>query len=153
MMEPDFINWFKNRLEFLIFDEIHVYHSLYGAHVANIVRRIKKIKSDVKLIGASATVDDPYNFGRKFFGVEKVKVITPSSSDICELNSYEYYYFIRSRINVPSLSVYIQTAMFLGHSLIPRGKKMFFFFDSRDLAYRATQQLLDAESMNYGCLE
>jgi len=146
LMDPNFNKWFRDRLEFLVFDEIHVYHSIYGAHVANIVRRIKAVKDDIKLIGVSATIDDPQNFGRKFFEASNIRVISPSSRDIRQLPHHEYYYFIRSRLNSAPLSVYIQTAMFLGHSLIPRGKKMLFFFDSRDLVYRARNQLIDAES-------
>jgi len=146
LMDPNFSRWFKDRLEFLVFDEIHVYHSIYGAHIANIVRRIKAMKEDTKLIGVSATIDDPHNFGQKFFNISNIKVISPSSQDIRQLPHHEYYYFVRSRLNATPLSVYIQIAMFLGHSLIPRGKKMLVFFDSRDLVYRARNQLIDAEN-------
>jgi len=123
-----------------------VYQSIYGAHIANIVRRIKAMKEDIKLIGVSATIDNPHNFGQKFFNVSNIKVISPSSRDIRQLPHHEYYYFVRSRLNATPLSVYIQIAMFLGHSLIPRSKKMLVFFDSRDLVYRARNQLIDAEN-------
>ena len=146
LMDPNFNEWFKDRLEFLVFDEIHVYHSIYGAHIANIVKRIKAVRDGIKLIGVSATIDDPQNFGQKFFDASNIRVISPSSRDRRQLPHHEYYYFIRSKLNAAPLSVYIQTAMFLGHSLIPRGKQMLFFFDSRDLVYRARNQLLDAEN-------
>ena len=148
LMEPNFVEFFKKRLRFVVFDEIHVYHSIYGAHAANIVRRLKEmIPRRIKFIGASATIDNPEIFGKKFFGERKVNVISPKENDRKKLEAKEHYYFIRSYPNL-TLSTYIQLAMLLGHSFLPRNKKMFFFFDSRDLVYRATNQLKDAEAKN-----
>ena len=146
MMDPRFITWFSNKLAFLVLDEMHVYHSLYGIHVANILRRLRKISCKTRFIGSSATIDNPYEFGSKLFGSNNLKVIEPSKRDMKDLDSYEYYYFIRSGLNAATLSTYIQLAMLLGHSVIPRGERMITFFDSRDLVYRSTKQISDAEN-------
>lgn len=149
--DPDFRKFISKRLKFVVFDEIHVYHGMYGNHVSHVVRRIKDLVRDSAVfIGASATIDSPEEFAKKFFQVSSAIPIEPLEEDKTDIINgkqlYEHYYFIKAPENVYELSTYIQTAMFLGHSFIPDGKRALFFFDSRDLVYRATKQLVDAES-------
>jgi ATP-dependent helicase YprA (DUF1998 family) len=141
--------WTKTRV--LVVDEIHAYYSLYGAHTSQIIKRarekIGKLSGkDVQFIGASATIDDPGRFGRKFFGVSNIAVIEPDSSDRLESRAMEHYFFIQSRDRPGTLSTYLQTAMLVGHSILPPRKRSISFFDSLDILYRAHQQLLDADT-------
>lgn len=146
LMSPVYADWLRSNLDVMVFDEVHSYRSIYGAHVANIVRRIKNMRPGVKLVGVSATIDSPQTFGSKFFDEENVTVIQPEATDK-ELSGFsEHFYFIRTAADQEPASVYVQTAMFLGHSIIPPGKRMYFFFDSTEMVHRSTQQLIDAET-------
>ncbi len=55
-------NLFSN-LEYVVLDEIHVYRGVFGSHVANVIRRLRRIchfyGSDPKFICCSATIANP----------------------------------------------------------------------------------------------
>jgi len=76
--ENDWRTFFKN-LKFVVVDELHVYNGLFGAHVAFIMRRLRRIcaavgNRKVKFISCSATVANPEEHMRTIFGVDKVKL-------------------------------------------------------------------------------
>ncbi len=60
---------FFRRLKYIIIDEAHMYRGVFGSHVANLMRRLRRIcahyGADPVFIGASATSSDPgRSFGR-----------------------------------------------------------------------------------------
>lgn len=61
-------NFFEN-LKFIILDESHIYHGIFGSHVANVIRRLKRILSIYHLkpiyICTSATIGNPIEFMQK----------------------------------------------------------------------------------------
>ena len=73
-------NWeelFKN-LSFIVLDEVHTYRGIFGSHVNQIIKRLKRI---CQLYGArpqfillSATVSNPQEFGQSLIG-EKIEVV------------------------------------------------------------------------------
>ncbi|CAI6337691.1 unnamed protein product [Periconia digitata] len=70
---------FLINLKFVVVDELHVYNGLFGAHVALIMRRLRRIcaalgNEDVKFISCSATVANPEDHMKKIFGVDEVKL-------------------------------------------------------------------------------
>ena len=78
-------NWeglFKN-LAFVILDEIHTYRGIFGSHVNQIIRRLKRLcelyGSRPQFILLSATVNNPREFGESLIE-EKVEVIDTSGS-------------------------------------------------------------------------
>lgn len=56
------VNFFKN-LKFIVLDEIHVYRGVFGSHIANLMRRLKRITkfygATVQFIMTSATIGNP----------------------------------------------------------------------------------------------
>lgn len=65
---PAWSKFFK-RLRYVVIDEAHSYRGVFGAHVANLIRRLRRIcahySSNPIFIGASATSSDPEeSFGR-----------------------------------------------------------------------------------------
>ena len=62
---PHHTKWFKlfENLEYVVIDELHTYRGLFGSHVANVVRRLRRIcnhyGSDPTFICASATIANP----------------------------------------------------------------------------------------------
>ena len=68
---------FLKNLKYVVMDELHVYNGLFGAHVAFIMRRLRRIcaalgNRHVKFISCSATVANPEDHMKTIFGVEEV---------------------------------------------------------------------------------
>ena len=71
---------FLKNLKFVVVDELHVYNGLFGAHVAFIMRRLRRIcaavgNRKVKFISCSATVANPEEHMRTIFGLDDVKLV------------------------------------------------------------------------------
>jgi DEAD/DEAH box helicase domain-containing protein len=62
---PHHTKWFKlfENLRFVVIDELHTYRGLFGSHVANVIRRLRRVcrhyGSDPVFICASATIANP----------------------------------------------------------------------------------------------
>lgn len=73
---PHHTKWvqlFEN-LRFIVVDEIHTYRGVFGSHVANVMRRLKRIcrfyGSHPQFICSSATIANPRELAEKLFGEE-----------------------------------------------------------------------------------
>lgn len=71
---PHHTKWyslFKN-LKYIIIDEIHIYRGVFGSHLANIIRRLKRIcnfyGSHPQFICCSATIANPSELSQKILG-------------------------------------------------------------------------------------
>jgi DEAD/DEAH box helicase domain-containing protein len=57
---------FLENLKYVILDEAHIYHGVFGSHVANVIRRLKRILSTFDcrpiFICTSATIGNPVSF-------------------------------------------------------------------------------------------
>jgi len=77
---PHHTKWVKlfENLEFIVIDEVHSYRGVFGSHVANVIRRLKRIckfyGSNPKFICASATIANPKEHAEKLIG-EKISLI------------------------------------------------------------------------------
>ncbi len=62
---PHHTKWFKlfENLQFVVIDELHTYRGLFGSHVANVMRRLRRVcrhyGADPVFIFASATIANP----------------------------------------------------------------------------------------------
>jgi DEAD/DEAH box helicase domain-containing protein len=70
---------FLQNLRFVVVDELHVYNGLFGAHMAFIMRRLRRIcaalgNRHVKFISCSATVANPEEHMKTIFGIEDIKL-------------------------------------------------------------------------------
>jgi DEAD/DEAH box helicase domain-containing protein len=82
---PHHTNWdrvFKN-LHYIVIDEIHIYRGVLGSHLANAVRRLKRIAqfygSKPQFIMTSATISNPTEFSEKLIE-EPVSIIVEDGS-------------------------------------------------------------------------
>ena len=71
---------FLKNLKYVVVDELHVYNGLFGAHVALIMRRLRRIcaavgNRKVKFISCSATVANPEEHMRTIFGLDEVTLV------------------------------------------------------------------------------
>ncbi len=68
---PHHTDWadFLRNLRYLVIDEMHIYRGVFGSHVANVIRRLKRITnfygSKPQFILTSATIANPSEFARK----------------------------------------------------------------------------------------
>lgn len=145
------------RASTIVFDEVHLYTGLRGAHTANIAQNIETITEQPLLwLGSSATVDDPKRFATDLFPVPsgRVHAIEPPDSDYAtDHGDGEHYYFLKTADEGPgSSSMAIQQIMLLGHALLERDDnergKLLSFIDSTSQVNQMRVQLEDADREN-----
>jgi DEAD/DEAH box helicase domain-containing protein len=71
---------FLKNLKYVVVDELHVYNGLFGAHVALIMRRLRRIcaavgNRKVKFVSCSATVANPKEHMRTIFGLDDITLV------------------------------------------------------------------------------
>jgi DEAD/DEAH box helicase domain-containing protein len=77
---PNHDRWgdFLANLRFVVVDEAHVYRGVFGSHVANVLRRLRRLAggygTEPQLLLASATIANPGEFGAELLG-ERVTVV------------------------------------------------------------------------------
>ncbi|MBZ5751517.1 DEAD/DEAH box helicase [Metabacillus rhizolycopersici] len=66
------VSLFEN-LKYIVIDELHIYRGIFGSHVANVIRRLKRIcqfyGSDPQFICTSATIANPKGLAETLTGV------------------------------------------------------------------------------------
>lgn len=68
---PNHPKWIKflSNLKYVVIDEIHIYRGIFGSHMTNIIRRLKRIAnfygSDPIFICCSATISNPLELARQ----------------------------------------------------------------------------------------
>ena len=68
---PHHTSWarFLGNLNYIVLDEVHTYRGVFGSHVANVMRRLKRILSfygaHPQFVLASATIQNPLELARK----------------------------------------------------------------------------------------
>jgi len=74
---PKWIKFFSN-LTYIVIDEAHAYRGVFGSHVANVVRRLKRIAAfygaKPRFILCSATIGNPRELAESLIGEEVVLV-------------------------------------------------------------------------------
>ncbi len=72
---PHHTEWIKlfENLEFVVMDELHTYRGVFGSHVANLLRRLRRLcdfyGSKPKFLAASATISNPREHAEKITGL------------------------------------------------------------------------------------
>jgi DEAD/DEAH box helicase domain-containing protein len=73
---PHHTKWVKlfENLKYVVIDEIHMYRGVFGSHVANVIRRLKRVcefyGSRPQFICCSATIANPRELAQELFGEE-----------------------------------------------------------------------------------
>ncbi|MFD0587047.1 DEAD/DEAH box helicase [Paenibacillus sp. GCM10027627] len=86
---PHHTKWVKlfENIKFIVIDEVHAYRGVFGSHVANVIRRLKRIcrfyGSNPQFICASATIDNPKEHAERLIG-ETVKLIDNNGAPMGE---------------------------------------------------------------------
>ena len=76
-------NLFTN-LAVVVVDEAHVYRGVFGSHVANVLRRLRRVAaaygSEPRILMASATIANPVELAERLTGLEDVALIDNDGS-------------------------------------------------------------------------
>ena len=77
---PNHPKWIKflSNVKFIVIDEVHIYRGVFGSHVTNVIRRLKRIcrfyGSDPIFICCSATIGNPLELTEKIIETDAVLV-------------------------------------------------------------------------------
>lgn len=90
LTNPDMLHWgilpghrswrgFLRHLAFVVVDECHAYRGIFGSHVANLLRRLRRLSPDPVFVLASATSGDPASTAARLTGLD-VTAVTEDTS-------------------------------------------------------------------------
>lgn len=126
------INLFEN-LKYVIIDELHYYTGVFGSHMSNIMRRLKRIcnfyGSEPQFIMSSATISNPSELAEKIVE-EKVVLIDKSGAPHGE----KYLVFINPPVVNKKLGIrrsYISMAREITGILLKNGLSVITFANAR----------------------
>jgi len=132
---PHHTRWAKlfENLRYIVIDELHYYRGVYGSHLANILRRMKRIcsfyGSEPQFICSSATISNPR---------ELAETLTESSFVLVDRNGApsgeKYFVFYNPPVVNRHLGIrrsYINETRLLAVELIERGQQTLVFANNR----------------------
>ena len=105
---PYHASWssFFGRLKFVIIDEVHTYRGIMGSHMAQVLRRLRRIcahyGSSPQFLLSSATIAQPDDFIKKLTAVE-VEIITESGAP----QSGRHFLFLNPPAGAPATAAQI----------------------------------------------
>jgi DEAD/DEAH box helicase domain-containing protein len=75
---------FFTRLDAVVVDEAHVYRGVFGSHVGNVLRRLRRIAnaygSDPRFMLASATIANPVELAERLTGLDDIALVDEDGS-------------------------------------------------------------------------
>jgi ATP-dependent helicase YprA (DUF1998 family) len=152
-LNPKVESYIRN-IEGIVFDEVHLYNSLYGAHVANVIQRVEDFQEHNRpliKIASSATVSNPERFAAKlFYKDENTNVVLHDAHTDLDLETagVETLIFLRSPEGddvPPPQATLLQTAMAVERGILQPGDRTILFTESVDHVNRTSIQLRNAE--------
>lgn len=92
---PNHIKWitFFQNISYIVIDEVHYYRGIFGSHMANVFRRLRRILkhygSSPQFICCSATIGNPLDLSSRIIG-EKLELINENGAPSGEKNFVLY---------------------------------------------------------------
>ncbi|MEW6109158.1 MAG: DEAD/DEAH box helicase [Nitrospirota bacterium] len=111
---------FFRHLKYVIIDEIHTYRGVFGSHVAQVLRRLRRVcdyyESEPQFIAASATIANSENLAGELVGLP-FKIVDESGSPSAGkqfffINPIESPYGIATRLFVQCMKAGLRTIVF-----------------------------------------
>lgn len=145
---PHHTKWFKlfENLQFVVIDELHTYRGLFGSHVANVIRRLRRIcrhyGADPIFICASATIANPAELAERLIEAP-VELIDESGAP----RGRRHVVLVNPPVVNPQLGIRgssLLTAQRIGERLIRDGVQTIMFARSRTAVEVLTTYLREA---------
>jgi DEAD/DEAH box helicase domain-containing protein len=140
-----------HNLRYLVVDEAHVYRGVFGSHVGNVLRRLRRLArvygSDPQVLLATATIANPGELASSLSGVEATVVgddAAPRAERTVVLWNPE---LIDAELGLRASALGDASRLLAG--LVSRGLRTICFTKSRksaELIHRFTSQRVDAET-------
>jgi DEAD/DEAH box helicase domain-containing protein len=142
---PRWAKLFEN-LRFVIIDELHAYRGVFGSHLANIMRRLRRVcrhyGSDPTFICSSATIANPRELAERLIG-ESFELIDRSGAPRGE----KYFLFVNPPVVNRELGIrrsYLAETRRVAIEFLKRGLQLIVFAQSRLSTEILTTYLKDA---------
>jgi len=71
---------FLHRLDVVVVDEAHVYRGVFGSHVANVLRRLRRLAPQARFLMASATIANPVELAERLTGLDGIALVERDGS-------------------------------------------------------------------------
>ena len=132
---PHHTKWqrlFEN-LRYVVIDELHYYRGVFGSHLANVLRRLKRIArfygSEPQFICTSATIGNPAELATRILE-EDVYLVEENGAPAAE----KYLAFYNPPVVNPQLGIrqsYLNVTRRIAHTFLARGLQTIVFANSR----------------------
>ena len=132
---PHHTKWermFEN-LRYVVIDELHTYRGVFGSHLANVLRRLKRIArfygSRPQFICTSATIANPAELAAKLIE-EEVTLVDENGAPASE----KYFVFYNPPVVNPQLGIrrsYLNETRRISRTFLDRGLETIIFANSR----------------------
>ena len=132
---PHHTKWAKafENLRYIVIDELHSYRGVYGSHLANVLRRLKRIcefyGSSPQFICCSATIANPENWPRRSPGAT-FELVAENGAPSGE----KYVVFYNPPVVNKALGIrrgYLNETRRIARELLDRGQQTLVFANSR----------------------
>jgi DEAD/DEAH box helicase domain-containing protein len=140
-----------HNLRYVVIDEAHVYRGVFGSHVANVLRRLRRLAhvygADPQFLLASATIANPGELAHRLLGLETTVV-----ADDAAPRAERTVAFWNPELLDPELGLRaspLGEASRIAAALVSRGLRTICFAKSRkaaELVHRMTCDRVDAET-------
>src|SRR5436853_2832696 len=134
-MLPHHTKWMRlfEKLRYIVLDELHTYRGVFGSHLANVLRRLKRIAkfygSDPQFIGCSATIANPGELASQLIENE-VKVVEENGAPAGE-KLFVFYNPPMVNRNLGIRRSYINEATRVSKEILSRKLQTIVFANSR----------------------
>lgn len=132
---PHHTKWAKafENLRYIVIDELHSYRGVYGSHLANVVRRLKRVcefyGSSPQFICCSATIANPQELAEALTGLQ-FELVTENGAPSGE----KYVVFYNPPVVNRALGIrrgYLNETRRIARELLDRGQQTLVFANSR----------------------
>lgn len=160
---PKYAKIFHQKIDTIVFDEVHMYQGIFGCHISHLLRRLEEISNNKPLyIGLSATIGNAQELASLLFNeqVEQIKYIHNKDKYYTteKTSRYRYHLLVKPAIMyegtdnekyVRTMSVAGAVGMFIGHLVIDSHfRKAIIFANYRNDADDLAKYLKEREELD-----
>jgi len=140
-----------HNLRYVVIDEAHVYRGVFGSHVANVLRRLRRLAhvygADPQFLLASATIANPGELARRLLGLETTVVADDAAPRAERTVAFWNPELLDQELGLRASP--LGEASRITAALVSRGLRTICFAKSRkaaELVHRMTCDRVDAET-------
>jgi DEAD/DEAH box helicase domain-containing protein len=140
-----------HNLRYVVVDEAHVYRGVFGSHVANVLRRLRRLArvygADPQFLFASATIANPAELANQLLGIDAAVVADDAAPRAERTVALWNPPLLDAELGLRASA--LGEASRLYGSLVQRGLRTICFAKSRktaELVHRMTAERVDAET-------